>query len=86
MTVSADQINFRSGAAPAQYHEMVYETVPQEVAHTFESQQPVSARGVVWGVTLPAGTTRQLRRFVQTNFTGSLVITADAQLALAGSS
>ncbi|MBT8116823.1 MAG: hypothetical protein KJO66_03255, partial [Gammaproteobacteria bacterium] len=86
MTVSAGRIRFRPGTAPAQYHEMVYQTVPREVARTFESQQPVSAHSVVWGVTLPAATTSQLRRFVQTSFTGGLVINADAQLALAGSS
>ncbi|MDH3647227.1 MAG: hypothetical protein OER80_10670 [Gammaproteobacteria bacterium] len=85
MSVMGSRIDFASGATPAQYHEMVFETVPVEVAQSFELQHAGRARDVIWGVTLPAGTTLQLQRFVQTNFSGSLIITADAKLALAGS-
>lgn len=84
MSVTSQGVRFGPGPAPAQYHEMVYQTVPREVAQVFEAQHHGSAENVVWGVTLPVATTHQLRRFVQTNYSGDLVITADAQLALAG--
>ena len=86
MAVSAGRVSFGAGAAPAQFHEMVLETVPADVLSSFETQHGVAARQVTWGVTLPAATTSQLRRFVRTNYQGSLVITAEAGLALSGSS
>ena len=83
MSVTGGQVRFAAGAAPAQYHQMVFETVPGDVLQDFEVQHGLSSREVTWGVTLPAATTSQLRRFVQTNYEGSLVITAQAGLALA---
>ena len=85
MAVSAGRVSFGAGAAPAQFHEMVLETVPADVLSSFELQHGVAARQLTWGVTLPAATTSQLRRFVRTNYQGSLVITSEAGLALAGS-
>ncbi len=84
MSVAGGRIDFASGPAPAQYHQMVHETVPGEVTRAFHLQRGIEPGAVTWGVTLPAATTRQLQRFVQTNFEGSLVITAEAGLALAG--
>ncbi|NNF62103.1 MAG: hypothetical protein HKN06_12365 [Gammaproteobacteria bacterium] len=86
MAVTGGVVRFESAAAPAQYHQMVYDTVPSEVRGSFQAQHGHAARDMTWGVTLPAATTLQLRRFVQTNFQGSLVITAEGALALAGSS
>ena len=80
MNVADAGVRFQPGAAPSQYHEMIAGTVPGEVRRSFSA--PGSQ--VTWGVTLPAATSQQLARFVRTNYSGSLVITADARLALAG--
>lgn len=71
---------FAVARAPAQFHEMVPATVPADIRFALRSGDP---QAVTWGVTLPAGTSSQLMRFVRTDFSGSLVITADAGLALA---
>lgn len=80
MTVAGSDVRFRPGAAPSRYHEMIADTVPYDVRRSFSA----GASPVTWGVTLPAATSQQLARFVRTNYSGSLVITADAQLALNG--
>ena len=80
MKVAGSDVQFQPGTAPSQYHEMIAETVPGEVRRSFGA--PGSQ--VTWGVTLPPATSQQLARFVRTNYSGSLVITADAQLALSG--
>lgn len=76
LKVTGGAMDFRPQRAPSNYHEMFAETVPADI------QRSAPPGTTTWGVTLPAATSRQLERFVRTNFSGGLVITADAQLAL----
>lgn len=84
MSVGGDGIRFVAAAAPAQYHEMYAGTVPPEVARSYTGQRGGTVGEITWGVTLPPSTSSQLMRFVRTRYSGELVITADAGLALAG--
>lgn len=84
MTLGRDGIRFVAAAAPAQYHEMYAGTVPPEVARSYTGQRGGAVGEITWGVTLPPSTSSQLMRFVRTRYSGELVITADAGLALAG--
>lgn len=77
MQVNGGDVRFTAAGAPAQYHEMIDTTVPAEIRNSLGA-----ANAVTWGVTLPNATSQQLMRFVRTNYSGSLVIGRDAQLAL----
>lgn len=84
MRLDRGRVVFAADRAPAQYHEMIAATVPAEIRTTLARSGGPDPQSVTWGVTLPRATSQQLMRFVRTNYAGSLVITAEAGLALAG--
>jgi len=80
MSVNRGAVAFWPASSPGRFHEMEESTVPAGVVDALRR----SGRGdaVTWGVTLPAGMTRDLNRYLDEHAGGSLVIGASGDLRL----
>lgn len=82
MQVNRGEISFWPASVPGQFHEMDSATVPSAVRDAFQRSGGPRSASLQWGVTIPAGTARQLDRFLRESSGGSLIIDADGDLRL----
>jgi hypothetical protein len=82
MSVNRGRLSFRPASTPLKFHEMDGSTVPYPVVDAFQRSNGVSAEGLQWGVTIPAGTARQLDQYLRNASGGTLIIEADGNLRL----
>lgn len=74
--------DFRHAAAPAAWYEMSAETVPYSLVTGFRRNSGVQGSADVWGVVLPAETSRQIQARIQQSNGGALVIGGAADVEL----
>lgn len=76
-------LSFAPATAPKRFHNMAPDTVPNVIVHALNSATSTVGSGTVsWGVTLPADTTRELKRLVSRHRSGALVIQANGRVHL----
>ncbi len=74
-------LSFVTASVPKRFHSMTPETVPSDIVRSFNLNVPgMHASSITWGVTLPADTTRQLKRLVNKHSSGTLVIDANGRV------
>lgn len=83
MLGSGERLTFQPSQTPTRFHIMTRDTVPTDVVNALRRTYAVGSPGAVtWGVTLPAETTQQLGRILQSRRGGELVIQPDGRLRL----
>jgi hypothetical protein len=82
MNVNRGQMSFWSASMPKEFHEMDVTTVPQPVIDALQRGNGPRVQGLKWGVTIPAGTSRQLEQYLREASGGSLIIDARGALRL----
>jgi hypothetical protein len=82
MNVSRGEMSFWPASTPNEFHEMDASTVPNAVVDAFTRSNSSRGRDLQWGVTIPAGTTRQLDQYLRESSGGALIIDADGGLRL----
>lgn len=82
MNVNRGQFSFWPASMPNQYHEMDEMTVPGSVIHAFSTSGAAQRQGLIWGVTIPSATSKQLERYLREETGGDLVIDAQGKLRL----
>lgn len=82
MNINRGQMSFWTASLPRQFHEMEATTVPNSVIDALQRSNGLRAQGLQWGVTIPAGTARQLNQYLQEANGGALIIDADGDLRL----
>ena len=82
MNVNRGQMSFWPASTPTQFHEMDASTVPNPVIEAFQRSNGLRSQGLQWGVTIPAGTARQLDQYLHEASGGALIINADGDLRL----
>ena len=82
MNVNRGEMSFWPASTPNEFHEMDASTVPNPVVAAFQRSNSLPGRGLQWGVTIPAGTARQLDQYLREASGGALIIDADGDLRL----
>ncbi len=78
-------LSFAPATAPTRFHNMTHDTVPSTIVKALEAAARMPQAGdVIWGVTLPVETQRQLERLVKRHGSGALVIQADGRVRYQG--
>ncbi len=82
MNVNRGEMSFWPASTPNEFHEMDASTVPNPVVDAFNRSNSSRGRELQWGVTIPAGTARQLDQYLREASGGALIINADGDLRL----
>ena len=80
MSIDGGSLSFWAASAPKRFHEMDVATVPDHVLATYRRTNRDS--GVKWGVSLPAGMSRELNGYLATHDGGELIIARSGALRL----
>jgi len=75
-------MSFWPASTPNEFHEMDASTVPNPVVDAFSRSNSSRGQDLQWGVTIPAGTARQLNQYLREASGGALIIDADGDLRL----
>jgi len=82
MNLTRGEMSFWPASTPSEFHEMDASTVPNPVIDAFNRSNSSRGRDLQWGVTIPAGTARQLDQYLHEASGGALIIDADGDLRL----
>lgn len=82
MNVNRGEMSFWPASTPNEFHEMDASTVPNPVIDAFNRSNSSRGRDLQWGVTIPAGTARQLDQYLREASGGALIIDADGDLRM----
>lgn len=82
MNVNRGQMSFWPASMPNQFHEMDESTVPNSVVDAYQRNNGLRVQDLKWGVTIPAGTSRQLEQYLRDASGGALIIDARGELRL----
>ena len=82
MNVNRGEMSFWPASTPNEFHEMDASTVPNLVIDAFKRSNSSRGPDLQWGVTIPAGTARQLDQYLREASGGALIIDADGDLRL----
>ena len=80
MSVNRGAVSFWPAGSPGQIHEMDESTVPDTIVAAL--RRSGTGENFRWGVTLPAGLSRDLNRFLNEHEGGELIIGANGDLRL----
>ena len=80
MSIDGSNLSFWTASAPKRFHEMDIATVPDRVLATYRRTNRDS--GVKWGVSLPAGMSRDLNDYLTKHDGGELIIARSGALRL----